>query len=160
MAGSEPIDGLAVDSGVLAAALATVGLVLLAAAALAGRRRADPFLDAGWFRAPSFASAALVSLLTGYGLATAIIGGAVFVDRVLYGGPDLQRIALGSLAACHGGRRARVGPRAARAWHPADHAHWARRGDRGAGADGRLDAGDVARRGGRVAGAVRGEASG
>ena len=36
--------------------------------------------------------------LTGYGLATAIVGGAVFVDRVLYGGPDQQRLALGSLA--------------------------------------------------------------
>ena len=44
------------------------------------------------------ASAALVSLLTGYAFATAIIGGAVFVDRVLYGGPDEQRLALGALA--------------------------------------------------------------
>jgi hypothetical protein len=46
----------------------------------------------------SFSSAALVSLLTGYAFATAIIGGAVFVDRVLYGGPDDQRLALGALA--------------------------------------------------------------
>ena len=45
-----------------------------------------------------FSSAALVSLLTGYAFATAIIGGAVFVDRVLYGGPDDQRLALGALA--------------------------------------------------------------
>ena len=45
-----------------------------------------------------FTSAALVSLLTGYAFATAIIGGAVFVDRVLYGGPDQQRLALGALA--------------------------------------------------------------
>ena len=30
--------------------------------------------------------------------ATAIVGGAVFVDRVLYGGPDQQRVALGALA--------------------------------------------------------------
>ena len=45
-----------------------------------------------------FSSAALVSLLTGYAFATAIIGGAVFVDRVLYGGPDQQRLALGALA--------------------------------------------------------------
>ena len=44
------------------------------------------------------APAALVSLLTGYAFATAIIGGAVFVDRVLYGGPDEQRLALGALA--------------------------------------------------------------
>ena len=45
-----------------------------------------------------FAAAALVSLLTGYGFATAIVGVAVFVDRVLYGGPDEQRLALGALA--------------------------------------------------------------
>ena len=40
-----------------------------------------------------------MSVLTGYAFATAIIGGAVFVDRVLYGGPGDQRFALGSLAA-------------------------------------------------------------
>ena len=47
---------------------------------------------------PGFSAATLVSLLTGYAFATAIIGGAVFVDRVLYGGPDEQRLALGALA--------------------------------------------------------------
>jgi MFS family permease len=61
-------------------------------------RRPDPFLDPRLFRSPVFSSAAMVSLLTGYAFATAIIGGAVFVDRVLYGGPDSQRFALGSLA--------------------------------------------------------------
>ena len=40
----------------------------------------------------------LVSLLTGYGLATALIGAAVFVDRVRYAGADEQRLVLGSLA--------------------------------------------------------------
>ena len=45
-----------------------------------------------------FSSATLVSLLTGYGFATAIIGAAVFVDRVLYGGPGDQGLALGALA--------------------------------------------------------------
>ncbi len=39
-----------------------------------------------------------MSLLTGYAFATAIVGSAVFVDRVLYGGPDDQRLALGALA--------------------------------------------------------------
>jgi hypothetical protein len=58
----------------------------------------DPFLDPRLFRSVPFSSAALVSLLTGYAFATAIIGGAVFVDRVLYGGPDDQRLALGALA--------------------------------------------------------------
>ena len=58
----------------------------------------DPFLDVRLFRRPGFSAATLVSLLTGYAFATAIIGGAVFVDRVLYGGPDEQRLALGALA--------------------------------------------------------------
>ena len=64
-----------------------------------GLRRPDPFLDPRLFRSLTFSSAALVSLLTGFAFATAIIGGAVFVDRVLYGGPDDQRLALGALAA-------------------------------------------------------------
>ncbi|HEX2625754.1 MAG TPA: MFS transporter [Candidatus Limnocylindrales bacterium] len=99
LAGSEPIQGLPIDSPVLAAALGAVAALSLAVALWIGRRRDDPFIDPAWFRAPGFSSAAIVSLLTGYGFATAIIGGAVFVDRVLYGGPDVQRVALGSLAA-------------------------------------------------------------
>jgi hypothetical protein len=67
-------------------------------AVVRGLRVHDPFLDPRLFRSVSFSSAALVSLLTGYGFATAIIGGAVFVDRVLYGGPAEQRLALGALA--------------------------------------------------------------
>ncbi len=61
-------------------------------------RARDPFLDLGAFRNRVFSSAVLVSLLTGYGLATAIIGAAVFVDRVRYAGSDEQRLVLGSLA--------------------------------------------------------------
>jgi MFS family permease len=99
LAGSETIPWLPVDPTVFAAGLGVVALAAFAVAIVAGRRRDEPFIDTGWFRAPSFSSAVLVSLLTGYGFATAIIGGAVFVDRVLYGGPDLQRIALGALAA-------------------------------------------------------------
>ncbi len=83
-----------------------VSLVLLVVAVVAGPativrglRVPDPFLDPRLFRSPTFSSAAIVSLLTGYGFATAIVGGAVFVDRVLYGGPDQQRLALGALAA-------------------------------------------------------------
>ncbi len=80
------------------------GLLALAVAATfvtiaLGLRSDDPYLDPRLFRSGVFSSAVLVSLLTGYAFATAIIGGAVFVDRVLYGGPDLQRLALGSLAA-------------------------------------------------------------
>ncbi len=84
---------------------ATVSLVMLAtgvvaglAAIVAGLRRPDPFLDPRLFADRVFSSAALVSLLTGYAFATAIVGSAVFVDRVLYGGPDDQRLALGALA--------------------------------------------------------------
>jgi MFS family permease len=85
---------------------ATVSPILIGVAAVAvlvtvvsGLRRRDPFLDPRLFARPAFTSAAIVSLLTGYTFATAIIGGAVFVDRVLYGGPDDQRLALGALAA-------------------------------------------------------------
>jgi MFS family permease len=83
----------------------TLGMALAALAAVAGPvslirglRVRDPFLDPRLFRHAGFASAALVSALTGYGLATAIVGAAVFVDRVLYGGPGEQQVALGALA--------------------------------------------------------------
>ncbi|HWP63251.1 MAG TPA: MFS transporter, partial [Candidatus Binatia bacterium] len=75
-----------------------LALVLGLAFVVSAGRRPEPFLDPGLFRRPAFAAAALVSLLTGYGLATATIGGAVYVDRVLYGGPDGQRLVLGGLA--------------------------------------------------------------
>jgi len=57
-----------------------------------------PFIDLRFFRNRTFSGAVLLSLLTGYGLATAIIGGAVFVDRVRYAGPAEQQLALGGLA--------------------------------------------------------------
>ncbi len=81
-------------SGVLFA----VALVTGALALWRGLRAPEPFLDPRLFRDRVFSSAALVSLLTGYAFATAIVGGAIFVDRVLYGGPDVQRVALGALA--------------------------------------------------------------
>ncbi len=99
LAGGEPIPELPVDPTVLSGILIAAGAGAIVVAIVTARRRPEPFLDPVWFRSSSFASAAVVSLLTGYGFATAIIGGAVFVDRVLYGGPDLQRVALGSLAA-------------------------------------------------------------
>jgi MFS family permease len=79
--------------------LVGLGLAGLVVAVVLGATRADPFIDVRLFRDRVFASAALLSLLTGYAFATAIIGGAVFVDRVLYGGPGLQAEALGALAA-------------------------------------------------------------
>ena len=63
-----------------------------------GLHRPQPFLDPRLFADRVFSSAALISLLTGYGMATAIVGGAVFVDRVLYGGPEQQRVVLGAIA--------------------------------------------------------------
>ena len=80
-------------------ALAVLAVIATLLTIVRGLRRPDPFLDPRLFRRPAFSSAALVSLLTGFAFATAIIGGAVFVDRVLYGGPDDQRLALGALAA-------------------------------------------------------------
>ena len=76
-----------------------IGLIGLVVAGALGLWRSEPFLDVRLFGDRVFASAAIVSLLTGYAFATAIIGGAVFVDRVLYGGPADQQAALGSLAA-------------------------------------------------------------
>ena len=79
-------------------ALLAIGAVSALAAVVHGLRRPDPFLDPRLFADRVFSSAALISLLTGYGMATAIVGGAVFVDRVLYGGPAEQRVVLGALA--------------------------------------------------------------
>ena len=87
-----------IDPAQLSIALAAVAVAATLVAIALAVRRADPFLDVRLFRSVAFSSAALVSLLTGYAFATAIIGGAVFVDRVLYGGPDEQRLALGALA--------------------------------------------------------------
>jgi hypothetical protein len=97
--------GSPADSDVLGLPTSTVIPVLFVVAvtglglAIAdGLVRRDPFIDVRLFRKVEFSSAALVSLLTGYAFATAIVGAAVFVDRVLYGGPDQQRLALGALA--------------------------------------------------------------
>lgn len=96
--GSTDIAGTGVPPAAVTAALLAVAAIASATAVVRGLRVRDPFLDPRLFRSVPFSSAALVSLLTGYAFATAIIGGAVFVDRVLYGGPDEQRLALGALA--------------------------------------------------------------
>jgi len=84
-----------VDPILLSVGLVALGVAATIAAVVLGLRRPDPFLDPRLFTNRVFSSAALISLLTGYGFATAIVGAAVFVDRVLYGGPDQQRVALG-----------------------------------------------------------------
>ncbi|HXI46789.1 MAG TPA: hypothetical protein VNH13_10845, partial [Candidatus Acidoferrales bacterium] len=99
LGGSERIEGLSVDPSVVVAGLAGAGTLAVVGGLWLAARRGGPVLEPAWFRSRVFVSAAIVSLLTGYGFATAIIGGAVFVDRVLYGGPDVQRVALGALAA-------------------------------------------------------------
>ncbi len=87
------------DPATIIPALIGAALVLFVSFLVRGLRHRDPFIDPRLFAIPAFSAATLVSLLTGYAFATAIIGGAVFVDRVLYGGPDEQRLALGALAA-------------------------------------------------------------
>ena len=99
LGGSERIEGLDLDPWVAVAGLIGVGVIALVGGVALAARRGGPVVEPSWFRSRVFGSAAFVSLLTGYGFATAIIGGAVFVDRVLYGGPDVQRVALGALAA-------------------------------------------------------------
>jgi MFS family permease len=91
-------DVFGVPTVIVVGGLIAGGLASGAAAIVHGLHRPDPFLDPRLFADRVFSSAALVSLLTGYGLATAIVGGAVFVDRVLYGGPAEQRVVLGALA--------------------------------------------------------------
>jgi len=86
------------DPTLVSAGLIVSGLAAGLATIVLGLRRPNTFLDPRLFADRVFSSAALVSLLTGYAFATAIVGSAVFVDRVLYGGPDDQRLALGALA--------------------------------------------------------------
>ncbi|HTS14649.1 MAG TPA: hypothetical protein VMH24_03210, partial [Candidatus Sulfotelmatobacter sp.] len=77
---------------------AVVAAVALSMWVIVERRAAEPFLPRGLLRDARLRGAVLVSGLTGYALATALVGGAVFVDRVRYGGPADQQLVLGSLA--------------------------------------------------------------
>lgn len=65
--------------GLALAAVASVAFVQLE------RRSRSPLVDLRLFADRAFSAANGVSLLTGYSLATAIIGGPVFVNRVLFG---------------------------------------------------------------------------
>ena len=96
--GARAAPGDAVSPLSVSAGLAVAAIVTWLVVVWRGLRTVQPFLQPRLFREPVFRSAAFLSLVTGYGFATAIIGGAVFVDRVLYGGPNDQRLALGSLA--------------------------------------------------------------
>ena len=79
-------------------AFAIVSVIALVASFFWFRRTTDPFFDLDFFRDRTFSGAVSMSLLTGYGFATAIIGAAVFIDRVRYAGPSEQQLALGALA--------------------------------------------------------------
>lgn len=96
--GTTTIADTGLDPATVTLALAAIAVVATVLAVVRALRTDHPFLDVRLFRHVPFSAAALVSTLTGYAFATAIIGGAVFVDRVLYGGPDEQRLALGALA--------------------------------------------------------------
>ena len=103
-----------VIGGLLLSAAAGAGFVWLQ---LHGR---SPLIDIRLFADRAFASANLVSLLTGYTLATAVIGGPVFVNRVLFGTDAESATALTALTlaiavgALAGGRGERLRRRAAR----------------------------------------------
>ncbi len=69
----------------------------LALFVLLERRSRAPLVDPRLFASRTFSAANAVSLLTGYTLATAIIGGPVFVNRVLYGSAEESAVALSAL---------------------------------------------------------------
>ena len=103
-------------------ALTSAGLLLLAGwiarTRQVTRRGGQPLVDLRLFADRTFSAANLVSLLTGYTLATAIIGGPVFVNRVLFG-TDVQAataltaltVAIAAGAVVGGGLAAVIGER-------------------------------------------------
>ena len=74
-----------------------VAAVAFAAFAWHELRSASPLVQLRLFADRAFSSANAVSLLTGYTLATAIIGGPVFVNRVLFGSEAQASVALTAL---------------------------------------------------------------
>jgi MFS family permease len=91
--GDEPEGGIPVIP--VAVAIAVVSGVLAVVRML---RAPEPFLDLRLFANRVFSGAVLVSMLTGYALATAIVGMAAFVDRVRFAGPEEQGLVLGPMA--------------------------------------------------------------
>jgi len=92
------VTALGGDNVAIPAALAITSVIAFVASLAWFRRTTDPFFDLRHFRDRTFSGAVSMSLLTGYAFATAVIGAAVFVDRVRYAGPSEQQLALGSLA--------------------------------------------------------------
>ncbi len=86
--GDLPVIPVATVVAIVAGVLAVVRML----------RVPEPFLDLRLFTNRVFSGAVLVSLLTGYALATAIVGMAAFIDRVRFAGPDEQGLVLGPMA--------------------------------------------------------------
>jgi EmrB/QacA subfamily drug resistance transporter len=93
LAGAEGWTDPLILAGFILAAVVLVAFVLFEL-----RHRA-PLVDPRLFADRRFSAANAVSLLTGYTLATAIIGGPVFVDRVLSGRAEESAAALTALTA-------------------------------------------------------------
>lgn len=93
LVGEEPHGGLPIIPIASLVAIVTGGLALRRML-----RASEPFLDLRLFADRVFSSAVLVSLLTGYALATAIVGMAAFVARVRFDGPEEQGVVLGAMA--------------------------------------------------------------
>ena len=74
-----------------------LGVVALAAFVWLELRLPAPLVDLRLFADRAFSAANAVSLLTGYTLATAVIGGPVFVNRVLFGSDADSATALTAL---------------------------------------------------------------
>jgi hypothetical protein len=72
-------------------------VIMLAAFGWLELRSRAPLVDLRLFGDRAFSAANAVSLLTGYTLATAIIGGPVFVNRVLFAGEAQASVALTGL---------------------------------------------------------------
>ena len=101
------------------AVMSVVALVARSSGSVAGAIRSSTL---SFFRNRTFSGATSMALLTGYAFATALIGGAVFVDRVRYAGPGEQQLALGLAGRGDGHWRARVRiPGAADGRHGAEH---------------------------------------
>lgn len=93
IAGGAGWTAMPVLAGFAVAAVALVALVVWLA------RARWPLIDLRLFADRAFTASNLVSLLTGYTLATAIIGGPVFVSRVLFGTDVESATALTALTA-------------------------------------------------------------
>jgi MFS family permease len=91
--------GDAPQSGIPVIPVAALIAIITGIAAIVRMLRVpEPFLDLRLFTDRVFSGAVLVSLLTGYALATAIVGMAAFIDRVRFAGPDQQGLVLGPMA--------------------------------------------------------------